>query len=83
MSLKIEDEDQQILKNALRCYRQKELSMQNDVRDIQNLLDKIVAEIKNLDTPVKSKVEDSNLYDDLDSVEVPNPKKEYMEKITG
>jgi hypothetical protein len=31
----------------------------------------------------KEKVENNNLYDELDSIEIPDPKKEYIEKITG
>ena len=67
--MKINESEQSILKKALRCLREKESSKGNDVRDINDLLDAIQREIKDVnikETPNK-----------------PNPKAEYIEKITG
>jgi len=61
--MKINEQEQSILKKALRCLREKESSKGNDVRSINDLLDAIQREIK--------------------EVNIPNPKKEYIEKITG
>ena len=47
MTLIIKENDQQLLKDALRCYRDKEVSVGNDVRDIKDL------EIKKVDSPHK------------------------------
>ena len=69
--MKVEEGDQKILKSALRCYRDKEVSMGNDVRPIKDLLERIMNEIKKENLPPK------------DPPVIPNPKKEYIEKITG
>jgi len=47
--MKVEKSDQKILKDSLRCYRDKEVSLGNDVRDIKDLLEKIVNEIKRVE----------------------------------
>ena len=65
--MKINESEQSILKKALRCLREKESSKGNDVRNINDLLDAIQREIKEVNKEVN----------------IPNPKKEYMEKITG
>ena len=65
--MKINEQEQSILKKALRCLREKESSKGNDVRQINDLLDAIQREIKEVNKEVN----------------IPNPKKEYMEKIKG
>ena len=65
--MKINESEQSILKKALRCLREKESSKGNDVRHINDLLDAIQREIKEVNKEVN----------------IPNPKKEYMEKIKG
>ena len=65
--MKINESEQSILKKALRCLREKESSKGNDVRNINDLLDAIQREIKEV-----NKEENT-----------PDPKKEYIEKITG
>ena len=65
--MKINESEQSILKKAWRCLREKESSKGNDVRSINDLLDAIQREIKEVN---KEEI-------------IPNPKKEYMEKITG
>ncbi len=72
MTLIIKENDQQLLKDALRCYRDKEVSVGNDVRDIKDLLDKILAEIKKVDSPQDEPIQSKA-----------NPKGEYIKKITG
>jgi len=69
--MKVEEGDQKILKSALRCYRDKEVSMGNDVRPIKDLLERIMNEIKKENLPPK------------DPPVIPNPKREYIGKITG
>ena len=69
--MKVGKGDQKILKESLRCYRDKEVSLGNDVRDIKDLLEKIVDEIKEADALEE------------DPPVVPDPKKEYIEKIVG
>ena len=44
--MKINESEQSILKKALRCLREKESSKGNDVRSINDLLDAIQREIK-------------------------------------
>jgi len=65
--MKINEPEQNTLKKALRCLREKESSKGNDVRSINDLLDAIQREIKEVNKEVN----------------IPNPKKEYIEKITG
>ena len=65
--MKINESEQSILKKALRCLREKESSKGNDVRHINDLLDAIQREIKEVNK------EEST----------PDPKKEYIEKING
>ena len=65
--MKINEPEQNTLKKALRCLREKESSKGNDVRQINDLLDAIQREIKEVNKEVN----------------IPNPKKEYIEKITG
>ena len=65
--MKINESEQSILKKALRCLREKESSKGNDVRSINDLLDAIQREIKEVN-------KEEN---------IPDPKKEYIEKITG
>ena len=65
--MKINEPEQNTLKKALRCLREKESSKGNDVRQINDLLDAIQREIKEVNKEVN----------------IPNPKKEYIEKING
>ena len=65
--MKINESEQSILKKALRCLREKESSKGNDVRSINDLLDAIQREIKEVN-------KEEN---------IPDPKKEYIEKING
>jgi len=65
--MEINEPEQNTLKKALRCLREKESSKGNDVRSINDLLDAIQREIKEVNKEVN----------------IPNPKKEYIEKITG
>ena len=69
--MKVGKGDQKILKESLRCYRDKEVSLGNDVRDIKDLLEKIINEIKKAD----SLLEEPPI--------IPDPKREYIEKIVG
>ena len=78
MTVKINEEDQKILKDALRCYRDKEASVGNDVRAVTDLIQSIVTEIKVANTPKpepKSKPKPEK--------KSPDPRREYMDKIQG
>ena len=69
--MKVKESEQLIIKNALRCYRDREVSMGNDVRDIQDMIEKISLEVKEVNTPPK------------EPPRVPSAKEEYIRKIVG
>jgi len=81
MTIKINEENQKILKEALRCYREKESSKGNDVRVIKDLLDDILEEIRYVDREEKGVRRVKTVPEP--KKKPPNPKKEYMDKISG